>query len=63
MTRFYSQKRFDGPDKDADLPYKNKLQDCEKSDFGDPDPRGVRFGKEREPVNFLGSLQYSASNA
>ena len=25
MTRFYSEKRFKAPDKDLELPYKNKL--------------------------------------
>mgnify|MGYP006922980218 CR=1 FL=1 len=53
MAKFSQTKRFEATDKDNELPYKNKLQDSEKTEFCHTNARGVvPFGKDREPVPY-----------
>lgn len=50
MTKFGSADRFITRTPDKELPYKKQLAVSKKSIFEEKEPKGVKFGKDRETI-------------
>ena len=63
MTKFSTSARFNSVSSEQLPPYKRQIATSKESDFDVKEPRGIKFGKDREPNTFVGGALFSSCSA